>query len=271
MSVRSHCGALVVFVVCVCLALLGPVAASAEPAIGPVQDNWSAALAYSVLNPAAVPQGINDFSCTPAVAHPNPVVLVNGAFESMYVNWSMLAPLLRSEGYCVFGLDYGTVGGLHQVGPLRESAREVGAFVDRVRSATGAAKVDLVAHSEGGLVGLYFINQLGGSDKVATMVGLAPITNGISAYGLLNAIATNPAVRDAVGAVIPAVADGTSGSAFVRETGMSGMTRPGVTYLTVSSRTDLIVAVGESQLPAGPGVTDAVVQDSCAADLTDHK
>lgn len=269
MSLRSRRVALVILALVACLAPLNRAAATAEP-VGPGQANWSAALAYALSNPSAIPQGMDDFSCAPGSAHPNPVVLVNGAFESTYVNWSMLAPRLRAEGYCVFGLDYGNFGGLHQAGPMRESAREIGAFVDRVRAATGAAKVDLVAHSEGGLVSLYFINQLDGADKVAIMVGLAPITNGISAYGLFTVIAANPGARDAVGAAIPAVADGTSGSAFVHATGIGGMTRPGVTYLTISSRTDLVVTVGESQLPPAPDVTDSVVQDICPFDSVDH-
>ncbi|WP_330256063.1 alpha/beta fold hydrolase [Nocardia sp. NBC_00565] len=242
--------------------------AEAEPA--PVQGNWSAAMAYSLMFPSVIPLGLNDFSCTPATAHPNPVVLVNGAFESTYANWSLLAPQLRSEGYCVFGLDYGNTGGLHQTGELRGSAREVAEFVDKVRAATGADKVDLVGHSEGGLVSLYFINRLGGADKVATMIGLAPFPNGLSAYGLLNAIAVNPALRDAVDSMVPAVADGTAGSDFVTETASGGMIRPEVNYLTISSRMDMVVEVAESRLPAAPNVTNLVIQDLCPADLADH-
>ena len=243
-----------------------------DPVEGPAQGNWSAAFAYSMLHPAAIPQGINDSSCKPSTAHPRPVVLVNGAFESMYVSWSLVAPQLKADGYCVFGLNYGDAEGLplHQVGDLRESAREVGAYVDTVLAATGAAKVDLVGHSEGGLVPLYFINQLGGSDRVNAMVGLAPITHGISAYGLLNWVAANPAVRDAVGSLVPAAVDGTAGSNFVMETFAGGFTRAGVRYVTIASRTDLVVQVAESQLPAAPNVTNVVLQDVCRDDLADH-
>ncbi|BAH50029.1 putative lipase [Rhodococcus opacus B4] len=94
---------------------------------------------------------------------------------------------------------------------------------------------------------LYFINHLGGESKIGTMIGVAPATNGISAYGMLNFLAAHREAKDAVGSVIPAVDDGTAGSAFVTETGQGGMTRPGVEYATVSSRSDLVVQLHESQ------------------------
>ncbi|MFF0501372.1 esterase/lipase family protein [Nocardia aobensis] len=67
----------------------------------------------------------------------------------------------------MFGLNYGgpVAGSFHQMGDLRESAREIGAFVDRVRAATGSDRVDLVGYSEGGLVPFYYLNMLGGAPR----------------------------------------------------------------------------------------------------------
>ena len=69
-------------------------------------------------------------------------------------NWSYISPILAAHGYCVFALTYGldprlpiqVIGGTI---PIEQSAPELGAFVDQVLAATGAAKVDLVGHSEG--------------------------------------------------------------------------------------------------------------------------
>lgn len=243
-----------------------------RPNVGPIQGNWSAAVAYSALHPGLVPQGADDFSCKPTAAHPHPVVLVNGAFESEYINWSRMAPLLKADGFCVFGFDYGKMNNLPlaQVGALAGSAREVGAYIDKVLAATGASKVDLVGHSEGGLVPLYYINHLGGVRRIDKMISLAPITNGISFYGLMNWIAANPGVRDAVGATVPAAIDSTAYSRFVEATAVGGVTRPGISYLTVTSRTDMVVQVAESWLPAGLNVKNIVIQDLCPADLADH-
>ena len=258
-----------------CVLVVGPGAAQAEPQappVGPVQSNWWPAYAYSLANPTAIPVGVNDFGCAPSVAHPRPVVLVNGFLESMYVNWSLLGPQLTAAGYCVFGLNYGDVEGLpfHQIGPMRDSAAEVGAFVDQVLAATGAQEVDIVGHSEGGLVSLYYLNRLGGSDRVRTWVGIAPITNGASAYGVLTWIAANPPIAQGIGSVAPSMADGTAGSEFVQEASAGGWTRPGVEYTTIASRYDFVVQIAESQLPAGPNVSNIVIQDVCPTDLADH-
>lgn len=240
----------------------------------PPQQNWNSAFAYWLGHPEATPPGMNDASCVPSPEHPRPVILVNGMFESKYVNWSYLAPRLRKQGYCVYGLDYGRGSGrelpLLQVGPLRRSAAEVGRFVERVLQQTGADTVDLVGHSEGGLVPLYFINHLGGAAKVHNMIGIAPITNGVSLYGFLTWLRTNPSLAQSVGDALPIVREGTVGSDFVTATSQGGMTRPGVRYLTISSRHDLVVTTRESALPPGPAVTNTVIQDICPTDRADH-
>jgi triacylglycerol esterase/lipase EstA (alpha/beta hydrolase family) len=86
---------------------------------------------------------------------------------------------------------------------MRVSAQQVGDFVEHVLAATGADRVDLVGHCQGGLVPLYYINRLGGDSTVATMIGIAPATKGISAYGMLNFLAEHSQAKDAVGNVIP--------------------------------------------------------------------
>ena len=84
------------------------------------------------------PPGANDWTCRPSAAHPLPVVLVPGTFESMAKNWSTLSPVLKTAGYCVFSLDYGVTNGVPATGPVPDSAKELAAFVDRVLTATRA-------------------------------------------------------------------------------------------------------------------------------------
>src|ERR1043166_2161725 len=109
--------------------------------------------------PDTPPPGANDWSCKPSAAHPEPVVLVHGLGANMQSNWSYLSPRLADAGYCVFALTHGRntsapfpfdqFGG---VVPMEESAEQLGAFIDEVLVATGAAKVDIVGHSEGSLM-----------------------------------------------------------------------------------------------------------------------
>lgn len=99
--------------------------------------------------------GWNDYSCKPSATHPRPVVLVHGTLANSVDNWLGLAPYLEDRGYCVFSLDYGQLPGVpvfYGLGPIDKSAEQLSAYVDKVLAATGAAKADLVGHSQGGMM-----------------------------------------------------------------------------------------------------------------------
>ena len=83
---------------------------------------------------------------------------------------------LDGAGYCVFALDYGN----RATGPIEDSAAQLKTYVDRVLAATGAAKVSMVGHSQGGMMPRYYIKFLGGASKVDDLVGLAPSNHGTS-------------------------------------------------------------------------------------------
>lgn len=119
------------------------------------------------------PPGAN-IPCEPTAKRPYPVVLVHGTFERMAQNWAVLSPKLKKRDYCVFALDYGTNG----LGRIGESAKELDVFVDRVLAYTGAEKVSLVGHSQGGMMPRYWIKYLGGKNKVDDLVGIAPSNYG---------------------------------------------------------------------------------------------
>ena len=117
------------------------------------------------------------------------MVLVHGTFADMSDSWQALSPLLRNHGYCVFALNYGAHGGsdalgVYATGDIADSAAQLSAFVDRVLAATGAGRVDLVGHSQGGMMPRYYLKYLGGAAKVRTLVGLAPSNHGTTLNGL---------------------------------------------------------------------------------------
>lgn len=67
-------------------------------------------------------------------------------------------PLLKNNGCCVFALNYGRLIPLlptNGLKPLADSAEELARFVDRVLDATGASQVDMVGHSQGGVLPRY--------------------------------------------------------------------------------------------------------------------
>lgn len=104
-------------------------------------------------------------------------------------SWQALSPLLVNQGYCVFALNYGSYDGsglvgVDATGPIETSAAQLSGFVDRVLSATGAGQVDLVGHSQGGMMPRYYLKFLGGAAKVHTLVGPAPSNHGTTRDGL---------------------------------------------------------------------------------------
>ncbi|WP_405053966.1 esterase/lipase family protein [Svornostia abyssi] len=175
-----------------------PVAASADL---PVKYRAPGA---TPADPDGPPAGANDWACRPTAAHPRPVILVPSTGNTMAMNWATLSPLLKNEGYCVFSLNYGAFRsplGLKYYGgqPIESSAAELGAFADRVRAATGAPQVDLVGHSQGGILAEYYVKFLGGAPFVKTVVGLASPTKGGTLNGLLEAAENLRRVSPAVG------------------------------------------------------------------------
>ncbi|WP_446921090.1 esterase/lipase family protein, partial [Klebsiella pneumoniae] len=65
-------------------------------------------------------------------------------------------------------------------GDIRVSAKAVSGFVDRVLTATGSKKVDLIGWSQGGgPLPNYYITKLGGDKKVSKLIALAPSNHGV--------------------------------------------------------------------------------------------
>src|ERR1700750_1485997 len=194
-------------------------AVAAAPALADLPVIYSGAYGYAHISPTASPPGANDWSCKPSAAHPRPVVLVHGTFADMSDSWQALSPLLKNNGWCVFALNYGSYAGsgaigVYGTGEIRSSAQELSAFVDKVLTATGAAEVDMVGHSQGGMMPRYYLKFLGGAAKVHTLVGLSPSNHGTTLLGLAILAGFFPG---ATGLLCPACEEQIVGSAFLGE------------------------------------------------------
>ncbi|MFD9656577.1 esterase/lipase family protein [Streptomyces mirabilis] len=222
---------------------------------------------------AAPSSGWNDYSCKPSASHPRPVVLVHGTFANSIDNWLAFAPYLEDRGYCVFSLDYGQLPGVplfNALGPIDKSAEQLQAFVDKVLAATGAAKADLVGHSQGGLMPRYYLKFLGGAAKVNTFVGIAPDNHGTTLDGLTNLLPYFPGAEDLLSAATPALADQIVGSAFLTKLNAGGDTVPGVHYTVIATKYDEVVTPYRSQFLTGSDVHNVLLQDLCPVDLSEH-
>ncbi|MEV7414467.1 alpha/beta fold hydrolase [Streptomyces sp. NPDC089919] len=223
--------------------------------------------------------GINDFSCRPGAAHPEPVVLLHGTFATWYEDLNYLQADLAARGWCTFALTYGAypqfplVGGLR---PVAESNLEIKEYVAKVRAATGAAKVSVVGHSEGGLQALYLAKMQGIAGQLGRVVAIAPPTHGTDAAGLIRlADAVLPGGRatlDSIAATlgIPVLSDEFPGGPAIEALNDGPVAQPGVAYTIISSRYDELVTPTETAFVREPGVANRYVQDSCPLDPVGH-
>jgi triacylglycerol esterase/lipase EstA (alpha/beta hydrolase family) len=217
--------------------------------------------------------GANNWSCEPSAAHPRPVVLVHGTFATGSNNWLVASPALASHGYCVFALTYGTRPGTPLFGgiaPVADSAGQLATFVDGVLAATGARQVDLVGHSQGGMMPRYYLRFLGGADKVHTLVGLAPSNHGTTVDGLATLAAAFPGALGLLGSACPACTDQFVGSALLRKLNAGGDTVPGVSYTVIATRFDEVVTPFTSQFLSGDDVRNVTLQRLCGIDISEH-
>lgn len=213
---------------------------------------------------------LNDWACRPTANHPNPVVLLHGTMNGA-AEWNQLTPDLTAAGYCVFPLDYGysarPILQSSGLGPLAESADQVEAFIDRVLTATGADKVDIVGQSQGGALAEYYAKNMGHADRVGAEVLLAPPTHGTTLSGVVDILppgtlqraAADPALR---ALACPACADMETGSAFVNALNEGPITQRGIRYAVIATRDDTTVTPpGTASFINEPEVTNLFVQD----------
>ncbi|WP_327427595.1 MULTISPECIES: esterase/lipase family protein [unclassified Streptomyces] len=222
---------------------------------------------------SAPSSGWNNYSCKPSAAHPRPVVLVHGTFGNSVDNWLALAPYLVDRGYCVYSLDYGQLPGVplfNGLGPIDKSAEQLQVFVDKVLAATGAAKADLVGHSQGGMMPRYYLKFLGGAAKVNALVGIAPDNHGTTLSGLTNLLPYFPGAEDLLKASTPGLADQMAGSAFMTKLNAGGDTVAGVHYTVIATEHDEVVTPYTSGFLTGSDVHNVLLQDLCPVDLSEH-
>ncbi|MFG2296966.1 esterase/lipase family protein [Streptomyces sp. NPDC048603] len=107
----------------------------------------------------------------------NPVVLVHGYNADPGV-WGALREDLRAAGYAdseLFSWGYDTHQSVNEV-----LSGRLAAYVEDVRRRTGAARVDVVAHSFGSLVTRWYVKFGGGDRTVDRWVSLAGPNHGTS-------------------------------------------------------------------------------------------
>jgi triacylglycerol lipase len=102
---------------------------------------------------------------TRAAATGPPVLLIHG-YLATKGSLHLLEEHLARRGHVVMSFRFGPIN----LGDIRDSAGLVARKVESIVAQTGVTKVDIVGHSMGGLVGLYYVKRLGGRHRVRRLV-----------------------------------------------------------------------------------------------------
>jgi pimeloyl-ACP methyl ester carboxylesterase len=123
---------------------------------------------------------------TQGLGHP-PVMLLHGFVDNRSA-FTLLRRSLQRHGW--------TVVQAHNYSPLtgdiRAAAQVLGPHVEQICEQSGHPRVDIVAHSLGGLIARYYVQRLGGDARVRNLVTLGTPHSGTRA---IPALAPHPLAR----------------------------------------------------------------------------
>ena len=113
-----------------------------------------------------------------------PVLLIHG-YLATRGSLHLLERNLARRGHVVMSYKLGPIN----LGDIRDSAGLIARKVESIVAQTGVTEVDIVGHSMGGLVGLYYLKRLGGRHRVRRLVLLGTPARGTwsALFGLVTA------------------------------------------------------------------------------------
>jgi triacylglycerol esterase/lipase EstA (alpha/beta hydrolase family) len=186
-----------------------------------------------------------------AALAPDPVIIVAGTFSPSFAN-EPLAQRLRADGYTVEIFELPTLG----TQDIERSAQALDAYADQVRTRLGASKVDLVGHSQGGLVARSYVKHHGGADEVDSLITLGTPNRGTYVANLVGVLGFGSCFA------VVACEQMSIGSSYLRTLNAGDDTIGSVRYTTFRTLQDeLVRPVGNASL--GDGATNVLVQAQC--------
>lgn len=254
------------------VAVIGAAVAMATPAAAEPTNIASTVPAGTTIEPA--------IDCAPTAAHPYPVVVLpggDGKTTETAAQWDLMVGALRDAGYCTLVFQGGIVDGTRWGGDIPSGARQVGDFIAEVRARTGAAKVEIVAHSASTIVSNYFLKVLGGAPQVSHAVLITPEARGcdgagfLAAYGIKTPVSpvqlfqALPFLPSVLATAMPSMGTALQmlpTSDVYRAIFDGPIAQPGVRYSVLATRNDeLATPAPACSTIEEPGVTMAVFED----------
>ncbi|KAK3847401.1 MAG: secreted lipase [Linnemannia gamsii] len=219
-------------------------------------------------------EGLNNYSCKPKSGQ-RPVILVHATLLTLD-SWSDFAPVLIKKGYCVFALTYGVnkaVGDFGGLNSIESSAQELGTFANNVLTKTNSKQVDIVGHSQGGILARYWIKYLDGKGKVYRHVGVSPINHGttlssiVTVAKLFGIFYPSQSLFDKFA---PSFYQMVNTSEFIKKLNAGGDFAPGVIHSNIATKFDEVVTPYETCWQQQPNITNVLLQDFCLLSLNEH-
>ncbi len=193
-----------------------------------------------------------------AAATKDPVIIVAGTFSPAFAN-EPLATRLRADGYQTYIFELPTLG----TQDIDLTAAALDGYADGVRAQTGAAKVDLVGHSQGGLVARSYVKDFGGASEVDSLITLGAPNKGT----YLANLGTFLGLGDCLSVV--ACQQMSIGSSYLNALNAGDDTIGAVRYTTIRTAYDeLVRPVNNATL--NDGAVNVRVQDRCWGRFVGH-
>jgi pimeloyl-ACP methyl ester carboxylesterase len=148
---------------------------------------------------------------------------------------------LSSDGICVFSFNLGTFN----TRDIRRSAFLIHRKIESILEQTSVSRIDIIGHSMGGLIGLYYVKKLGGAARVRKLVLMGTPMRGT--WAALAGIATMGLLSSSSWQLLPR-------SHFLRELA-AGPLPPETECYTIAAARDWVCPLPSTRLEGATQVT----------------
>lgn len=170
-----------------------------------------------------------------------PLLIIHG-FMGTRGSMYLLERRLAADGFVVFSFNIGAIN----TRDIRRSAFIIHRKIERILAQSAVKEVDILGHSMGGLIGLYYIKKLGGAARVRRLVMMGTPLHGT--WIALGGVATLGLFSTSSWQLLP-------GSRFLAEL-HEGPIPPGVEVYSVGALRDWVVPFSSTK---GQGVKSVAV------------